>query len=35
MKAIVDEAYRTGDTVGGVFEVVAHSAPPGLGSHIT
>ncbi len=24
MKAVVDEAYRTGDTVGGVFEVVAH-----------
>ena len=26
--------YRTGDTVGGVFEVVAHGVPPGLGSHI-
>ena len=35
MKAIVDEAYRTGDTVGGIFEVVAHGIPPGLGSHIT
>jgi chorismate synthase len=35
MKAIVDEAYRTGDTVGGIFEVVAHGLPPGLGSHIT
>src|SRR6266576_2984918 len=35
MKAVVDEAYRTGDTVGGVFEVVAHNVPPGLGSHIT
>ena len=35
MKAIVDEAYRTGDTVGGVFEVVAHNVPPGLGSHVT
>ena len=34
MKAVVDQAYRTGDTVGGVFEVVAHGAPPGLGSHI-
>ena len=34
MKAVVDEAYRTGDTVGGVFEVVAHGAPVGLGSHI-
>jgi chorismate synthase len=35
MKDVVDEAYRTGDTVGGVFEVVAHGVPPGLGSHIT
>jgi chorismate synthase len=34
MKAVVDEAYRTGDTVGGVFEVVAHGLPVGLGSHI-
>jgi chorismate synthase len=34
MKAVVDHAYRTGDTVGGVFEVVAHGVPPGLGSHI-
>lgn len=33
MKEVVDQAYRTGDTVGGVFEVVAHGAPPGLGSH--
>lgn len=35
MKAVVDEAYRTGDTVGGIFEVVAHGCPIGLGSHIT
>ncbi|MBV9405946.1 MAG: chorismate synthase [Acidobacteriaceae bacterium] len=35
MKEAVDHAYRTGDTVGGVFEVVAHGVPPGLGSHIT
>ena len=35
MKAVVDEAYKTGDTVGGVFEVVARGVPPGLGSHIT
>jgi chorismate synthase len=34
MKASVDEAYRTGDTIGGVFEVVAHGLPIGLGSHI-
>jgi chorismate synthase len=35
MKEVVDEAYRTGDTVGGIFEVVAHNMPVGLGSHIT
>ncbi len=35
MKEQVDEAYRTGDTVGGVFEVVAVNVPPGLGSHTT
>jgi chorismate synthase len=35
MKAVVDEAYRTGDTVGGVFEVRAHNVPVGLGSHVT
>jgi chorismate synthase len=34
MKEAVDHAYRTGDTVGGIFEVVAHGVPPGLGSHI-
>ncbi|HEY2116707.1 MAG TPA: chorismate synthase [Candidatus Angelobacter sp.] len=32
MKAEVDQALRTGDSVGGVFEVVAHGAPPGLGT---
>ena len=35
MKEVVDRAYRTGDTVGGVFEVIAHGLPPGLGSHTT
>ena len=30
----VDIAYRTGDTVGGIFEVVARGLPVGLGSHI-
>jgi len=35
MKVFVDQAYKTGDTCGGVFEVVAHNVPPGLGSHIT
>jgi len=34
MKEAVDHAYRTGDTVGGTFEVVAHGVPVGLGSHI-
>jgi chorismate synthase len=33
MKAEVDHALRTGDTVGGVFEVVAHNVPPGLGTY--
>src|SRR3954470_12823727 len=36
MKEAVDVAYRTGDTIGGVFEVVArgvaHGVPIGLGS---
>jgi len=35
MKEAVDQAYRTGDTVGGVFEVIARGVPPGLGSHTT
>jgi chorismate synthase len=34
MKEVVDEAYRTGDTIGGVFEVRAKGLPVGLGSHI-
>jgi chorismate synthase len=34
MKAMVDQVYKTGDTVGGVFEVVARGVPAGLGSHI-
>ena len=33
MKEEVEEAARTGDTVGGVFEVVAHCVPAGLGSY--
>jgi chorismate synthase len=33
MKAEVDAALRTGDSVGGVFEVVAHGVPPGLGTY--
>ncbi len=34
MKAQVDAALRTGDTVGGVFEVVVHGLPPGIGTHV-
>ncbi len=34
MKAEVDTALRTGDTVGGVFEVVVHGLPPGVGTHV-
>ena len=33
MIAEVDQVLRAGDSVGGVFEVVAHGIPPGLGSH--
>ncbi|HEY1207866.1 MAG TPA: chorismate synthase [Terracidiphilus sp.] len=33
MKQEVEEASRTGDTVGGIFEVVAHDVPPGLGTY--
>ncbi len=33
MKAEVDVALKAGDTVGGVFEIVAHGVPVGLGSH--
>jgi chorismate synthase len=34
MKAEVDAVYRTGDTLGGVFEVRVHNVPPGLGTHV-
>lgn len=33
MKAEVDRVLRTGDSVGGVFEVVVHGIPPGLGTY--
>ena len=33
MKVEVDKVLRTGDSVGGVFEVVAHGVPPGLGTY--
>jgi chorismate synthase len=33
MKDAVDKVLKTGDSLGGVFEVVAHGAPPGLGTY--
>jgi chorismate synthase len=33
MKEEVDKILRTGDSLGGVFEVVAHGVPPGLGTY--
>ena len=33
MKSEVDAVLRAGDTVGGVFEIVAHNVPVGLGTH--
>jgi chorismate synthase len=33
MKQEVDQVMRSADTVGGIFEVVGHGTPPGLGSH--
>jgi len=33
MMAEVDQVLRAGDSVGGVFEVVAHGIAPGLGTH--
>jgi chorismate synthase len=33
MKGEVDKVLKTGDSVGGVFEVVAHGVPPGLGTY--
>ena len=34
MKDAIRTASHAGDTLGGVFEVVATSVPPGLGSHV-
>lgn len=34
MKAAIDAAGERGDTLGGVFEVVALGVPPGLGSYV-
>lgn len=33
MKEEVDKILKTGDSLGGVFEVVAHNVPPGLGTY--
>ncbi len=35
MMAAVDEAKANGDTLGGVFEVIATGVPIGLGSHVS
>jgi chorismate synthase len=34
MLAAIDEAKAAGDTVGGIFEVIADGVPIGLGSHV-
>jgi chorismate synthase len=34
MKAEVEQVLRSGDSVGGVFEVVARGVPVGLGTHV-
>ena len=33
MKGAVDQVLRTKDTIGGVFEVVVHGLPPGIGTY--
>jgi chorismate synthase len=33
MKEEVDKVLKTGDSLGGVFEVVVHNVPPGLGTY--
>lgn len=35
MMETIDQAGEAGDTLGGVFEVVAMNVPPGLGSHVS
>ncbi len=34
MVRLIDAAMKAGDTLGGVFEVVAEGVPPGLGSYV-
>ncbi len=33
MRAVVDDAKQAGDTLGGIFEVIATGLPPGLGGY--
>ncbi len=35
MIALIDQAKTDGDTLGGIFEVVARNVPVGLGSHVS
>lgn len=32
--ALIDECKKSGDTLGGIFEIIAIGLPPGLGSHV-
>lgn len=32
--ALIDECKKSGDTLGGIFEIIAVGLPPGLGSHV-
>ena len=34
MRALIDEAAKSGDTLGGIVEIAAVGVPPGLGSHV-
>lgn len=34
MIELIEETRRRGDTLGGVFEVLAYGLPPGIGSHV-
>jgi len=34
MKLRIDEAARSGDSLGGIFEIIVSGAPVGLGSHV-
>jgi chorismate synthase len=34
MVEAIDQSRRAGDSVGGVFEILARGVPPGLGSHV-